>query len=637
MNTKIDLTRINGIGFMSFKKEFDLDLSPYFGKVVQIDGENKDDELSKSNGSGKSTLLEAIGWGLYGELCRKNKYNDEVINKEENKAFVWIYFNIKNIEYSICRMISRKKSNGLHIYKDNEEILKGSTYQIKQQELEKLLSMNFTAFQCSEMLGSNFMNFPDLKSLDRARILSDIRGLGKYLEASKRASDTAKSMGINLDSIVKELHEKETISKTVVSTSYETDIEQWEKERNEDITDFEVQLIDLQKQLEKEKEEVQTKIIELQGIILKEKQEIVTLNSKKPSKEVENKYIELTSTLSKLQVNITYKKEELKKVEEKITKWKNKKEGNCPYCNQVITGKLLTKHIQEEEKGKPPLDKKLSDLNIEWKKVQEERKVYDNQKQLIKEIEEKIINIENLIREREYNIKTLKLNSKEKQLIIKIENIQERILQEQKSINPFLEKEKERVKKIQALNIEIEKLKKETLEIENVKKYYDIWIDGFKKIRLSLFKTMVDKLENLANEYLSKYSSELQIIIKTENETRSGTIRDELYIGVIDSNGIEMSYEMYSGGERQKVRLSIARALTQFIKDSCGVEFNFIAFDEPNDALDDVGKEINFETFQELSEEGKLVLVTDHDSLFKDKFDEVIKVIKENGVSNIYG
>ena len=34
------------------------------------------------NGSGKSSLLETLTYGLFGELCRKNRYKDEIIHKK---------------------------------------------------------------------------------------------------------------------------------------------------------------------------------------------------------------------------------------------------------------------------------------------------------------------------------------------------------------------------------------------------------------------------------------------------------------------------------------------------------------------------------------------------------------------------
>ena len=218
-----------------------------------------------------------------------------------------------------------------------------------------------------------------------------------------------------------------------------------------------------------------------------------------------------------------------------------------------------------------------------------------------------------------------------------IRMLKENIEEEQKKINPYIKMEEDRKNKIKELGAEIRGINATKIDLLEKKKYFDFWVDGFKKIRMMLFDSMISQLESLAQHYLSEYSSELNIIMTTERETRSGTIKDEFHIAIVDGNGDEVSYEMYSGGERQKIRLSISRALSQFIKDGCGVDYNVIAFDEPNDSLDDIGKDTNFDTFQVLSEtEGKAVLVTDHDSLFKDRFDHNIMVIKERGESIIH-
>jgi ABC-type hemin transport system ATPase subunit len=206
----------------------------------------------------------------------------------------------------------------------------------------------------------------------------------------------------------------------------------------------------------------------------------------------------------------------------------------------------------------------------------------------------------------------------------------------EKEVNPFIKKEEERKSQIQAMGINIRFFKKKIQESEESQKYYIALQEGFKKIRIALFQTMIEQLESLVEEYMLRYSSELSIILSTERETRSDTIKEEFNISIVDSNGFKISYEMYSGGERQKVRLSIARALAQFNKDDCDRDFNFICFDEPNDSLDDMGKEVNFETFMELAEvEGKAVFVTDHDANFKSKFHHTILVTKENGASRI--
>jgi chromosome segregation ATPase len=131
--TQINLKKMSGNGFLTFFDPFEFNFSDYEGKTLQIDGENKDDEMSKSNGSGKSSLLEAISWGLYGELCRKNRYKDEVIYNRNGvkakRAIVEIEFEERGNQYKIHRIVEWKKTPELSLWLNGEEIesLKGAT------------------------------------------------------------------------------------------------------------------------------------------------------------------------------------------------------------------------------------------------------------------------------------------------------------------------------------------------------------------------------------------------------------------------------------------------------------------------------------------------------------------------------
>jgi len=232
---RININEINGNGFMSFKDKFTFLVKDYEGKLILVEGSNKDDERSKSNGSGKSTLLELFGWGLYGELCRKNKYVDEVINKQSTYTEVNTIFSKGTDSWEVKRIISKKKSPELIILKNGEGQWNQATSKIKQEELEKILGMNFIAFQCSDMFGSDFMNFPDLKPGDRAKILSDIRGLGKYLEASKKSGETAKQIEINIQNLHLKLQKQEGILQSLRSTSYKENISEWEEKKKTEI------------------------------------------------------------------------------------------------------------------------------------------------------------------------------------------------------------------------------------------------------------------------------------------------------------------------------------------------------------------------------------------------------------------
>jgi DNA repair exonuclease SbcCD ATPase subunit len=93
---------------------------------------------------------------------------------------------------------------------------------------------------------------------------------------------------------------------------------------------------------------------------------------------------------------------------------------------------------------------------------------------------------------------------------------------------------------------------------------------------------------------------------------------------------------MYSDGEEMKVQLSIFQGLSQMIENQCDRVVNIRCFDEPNNSLSDKGKAINFDFFTKIAEQGKVVFCVDHDALFKNRFDQVITVIRENKKSYIY-
>lgn len=634
---RIKIKNIRGKGFMSFQKDFSFPVQDYEGKLILIDGQNLDDELSKSNGSGKSTLLETFGWGLYGELCRKNKYVDEVINKQNHKASIIISFSKGTEEWEIERTIFRKKSPDLKIIKNGEVVWNQATYRIKQEQLERVLGMNFVAFQCSDMFGSNFMNFPDLKPPDRAKILSDIRGLGKYMEASKKSSEIAKELAEITQNLQLELRKREGILQSLRSTSYKTNIESWDRQKKENIFMDEEEIESLKDSLKKIQEENKTKIQELE----KENQSFINsekfLNKKlEELKKASNDYSDINIKIHVLKNSINLKDKEIDKLKREMNKWETLKEGPCSNCGQPITGELLKEMTNLVKLDVIKLEKENDTYLKEMDKLNNQISYLLPQIKEISETEQLLRKNQNLQNDIKTKIKVINMGEKEKAVSNQIEGLKQRIEKDKKEINPYIEIENKRIQSIKDTGADIRKIQSDILIQEKERKYYVLWTDGFKKIRMTLFGNMVEHLEDIAQAFLSQYSSELQIVINTERETKSGTIKDEIYIGVVDIDGNEMSYEMYSGGEKQKVRLSIARALAQFIKDFCGIDYNFIAFDEPNDALDDVGKETNFETFNELAEnDNKAVFVTDHDATFKDKFDENITIIKENKMSKI--
>jgi len=634
----IRISDISGKGFMSFRKPFEFHIEHYEGKTVQIDGVNNDDEKSKSNGSGKSTLLETINWGLFGELCRKNRYKDEVIHKKEKMAFVQTTFSVDPITYTVTRTIERKKTSSLRIWKNEAEMWMGSTYQTKQAELEKILGMNFISFQCYIMFGRDFMNFPDLKSADRARILSDIRGLDKYLEGSKRAGESSKSAWLTLDQTGRELDNRTAKLKEIRATSYAENIKTFEEDRETLILEKDTEIGLLKQGIKNKELETNRELTEIQKQLDSAQKEIDETQENLPDRKVvADRFADSQVEFLKNQNERKSTKERVDEINQEINSLTKTGEGPCPFCNQIMSGQYIQKRINQLGLKSMEWKSVIENLFVEEKKIRDTMRIDRETLVAMDLVLDEMAEKETLILDLKAELNKVSREGSVERELGKVEGLEKQIEEKRKEANPYLALEEKRKGKIKEIGSEMRNIKTIINDLQKQKDYFDFWVDGFKKIRMMIFDTMIDQLETLAQWYLSQYSSELNVIMTTERETRSGTIKDEFHISIVDSNGDEVSYEMYSGGEKQKIRLSISRALAQFIKESCGVDFNLIAFDEPNDALDDTGKDANFDVFQELSEkEGKAVLVTDHDSIFKDRFDHNVMVIKENGESTLH-
>ena len=639
----IRLLSVTGIGFLSFYDQFDFNVSRYEGKALQIDGQNESDDMAWSNGAGKSSLIEAVPWGWYGELCRKNKYKDEVIYNRNGVKAIWAYvvtkFKANNQEYRTERRLEWGKPQALYLYENGEAILKDATPSVKQEHLEKILGMNFIAFQSSVIFGgptSSFLCFPDLKPSERGKVLTDLRGLDKYVKASEKCSKMVKSIQITIVTETETLKILEGQIKQLQETDYKTQINGFEKKRKEEIDRLTLEKESIEKQIKGLKDKEKKEIEKIEKKVKEWESKIGQFNQvlkKRPAFEKEQEKIE--NEYNTLNTNKFHLTQLVKNTETEISTFKRIGVGKCPTCRKPMTGEDLKKEIAKSTKELSENKKKVKGIVSKMQEVSTQLAITNKGIEDLDSFESQKTTLNQDISDAKIDVLRCQ-KSQESQILITTLEKAKVLLNEQKSgKNPYEKQEKERVEMLHALTKRFRDQKQAVDALNEEILYYQFWVEGYKKIRISLFKTMIDRFQDYAQELLSQYTSLLQVKFSTEKENRSGTIKDEFDIAITDQSGTTLSYEMYSGGEKQKVRLSITRALSQMIKDDCGIEFNFEIYDEPNDALDGVGKEINFDMFSKLAEEGKAVICTDHDASFKDRFDNTLLVIKKDNKSYI--
>jgi len=179
------------------------------------------------------------------------------------------------------------------------------------------------------------------------------------------------------------------------------------------------------------------------------------------------------------------------------------------------------------------------------------------------------------------------------------------------------------------LDVDVEDINEELKLLEFIKE-----MSSPMGIKSSLFDQFLTELEDSTNNILGAISDDIQVEYSSQKESQKGTVSDSLEI-VSYENG-ELSNGL-SGGQRQKVRIATSLALAEVLNKRSSSKIDFLVLDEPHRGLDLVGKEHLFGLINKLVETGtkNLVLVASPQLDFKTMFGNVVKVIRENGVSYI--
>lgn len=616
MNIKIN--NISGEGFLCFYDEFKIDFTNLNNKIIQISGENLDDFHCMSNGSGKSSLIELILYALYDKIYRKNRYAEEIISKNKDICFVSADINIDEDNFIIERTRARS-SKSLKIYKNGEELWKDSTDTFKQKKIEEMIGMNFLSFTCSIVFGQDFISFPNLLPSERSNLLENILDLSKYTESAKLANKRVDDIEKKITEINGKVLSKEGELKRLESQTYKDKIEEFENVRIQKVNNRKERVKELSDRISKDEEDNKNRISVLQEEVKKYEDKI---KHKDRIERVLNRLREerasaITSRMS-LASSLQTLKEEIKTID-------SIKDSKCPTCKQIVPDdyKETFKNESNEilNKSLPILEKREEVL------TELENKCANFDKQL-KDIERYTLNIESMNSEIEIISKRQKPNGSI------IETLNREIEELRNDKNPYLDIKEKNNEDIVKVNEELSKLNEVVADLTTTQKYYEYWNNGFKKIKVMLFSDIVDKFEDIAQDILSQYSSDIKVEFSLERATKTGDIKNEFHITVTDSDG-PISYNMYSGGQKKRIQLALSIALSKLIKEKCNRDFNIIAFDEMNDSLDDMGKDINFKILQDLLDDDKIILITDHDSFFKDKFEHSINIVRKDGKSII--
>ena len=623
--------------FMAIKEaELELDNQG----LILIEGVNKTNDSFDSNGSSKSTLVSSITYALYGKT-EKGLKADDVVNKYEKKnTSVILSFGIGEDNYRIERYRKHKEfKNKVKLFCNDKEIT-GSTNDVTDKQIQDLFGIDFNTYVNAIIYGQgDIPMFSQATDKGKKEILESITKVEVY----KKAQDVAKEK-------VKEVEEQQNKEQQEIEKlGYQKELKQ--EQFDKEVSKYN-QVMEQKKQEEEtfkqRQEEYNNKVKELDEQINTLKQNIPEIentefifsdNYNKAKKGIEliknNINDKLMPVWNQEELSERVVDQEIRSIQSKINQLDTN--DHCPVCGSPIDN---SHKVKEKENMEAQISQEQEKLN----KHQENKQKIEDKK---RELETKINQLEQMMKEEDlqkqnHDREIQKQYQQQQQVynnISQLENSKSGLQKPTLNDYSYIEKPDEKLYKKEQSDIDktIDKHKDKVVQLETKKNKYSNAVDAFgnKGIRSVVLDFITPFLNERANEYLQTLSgSDIEIEFQTQVKNSKGELKDKFDVIVKNSNGGE-SYKANSAGEQKRIDLSISFAIQDLIMSKDDISTNIALYDECFDGLDTIGCENVVKLLKDRLKTVSTIFVITHSESLKPLFENVITMVKEDGVSRL--
>ncbi len=655
--------------FASYKDEI-IDFESYGNGPFLLCGEN---------GAGKSTIIEMITVAIFNR-CNitdsKGAGLDELINSDAESFKIDLTFEQNGNNYEIIRE-RNKKSQKLKLFINGEQA-KGKLTET-QAMINSIVKLSYETFVDSVIIGQNkSSSFMEKSPTERKNVLVEILGLDIYTTLETYTKDLRKELKNkisfkedkleSLSTLVsnKSNYENELNSISGSIFSLEADIKTYEELLEKELSEKAVyeQMKKQNDMMKNRKNQLANKITSIENNIKKGQEILVSL--KVPDidlegfdlkvKTLKDKIVELRDTSRqfsdekmKLQTENNINEKEINKIKEKGLRLKKYGEATCEFCGQNITSEYKEKHLAEMMKEMKNLRaindnnniaikeylEKVSNINFEIKDTELKIRKLQDDKNEVEKIEIKRKNVEEKIND--LNNQLIEANKEKEELdLIQEVNLDFKTFKDyvyRDKLN-FLRNEFNRNNaRISVLNSELERIKENTDEYNKLKeeikedkvllKRYELLQKAYSKdgIPALIIDSVMPQLEQETNKYLSILSDgKISIMFKTQDTNKSGNTKETLDIIVSDQSGNKRSYNLFSGGQKMRISLSMRIALSKMLANRNNTSIDFFFIDEAMSPLDEAGKSAFLDTINIISTMFPQIFVISHIDDIKEAF-----------------
>jgi DNA repair exonuclease SbcCD ATPase subunit len=602
--------------FKSFRDEQTLKFDDLGTGLFFVSGENLLEPELGANGAGKSALFEALCWGLYGKTSTNLKAGN-IVNWNEKGCRVILYFDT----FSVVRT---QNPNAIYINEGS-----GEDSVVTQEELEvRLGNLGFESFLYSTFISQFSSKFFDLSPADKMVVFSDIMAetLKPWLVRSDQAKVKAEEKKKQMDILIRDHAELNGQLIALEETSYESQIKRFDKEKKEQIKVLNDERQAFSDDLKKTHDN-HRKLLEDQKILARAIAKMKDVD-RSEAKELSEKAEQIKDKVNGLVSEVKSLERSLKDMERSGTY------SICPTCKQKVNAKVLKDEIKKTKKDIQYLTGVIETKDGEYQGVLD---------QLVK-VQEKMEKDREAISSLNGDLRVLQMaitgsSATMNRLESDIKKCGFRIKEAGDRENDYIQLEAARKKRIREVRLGIDGHQG---GIDRTRKDYDAylyWVKGFREIRLLLMYDALKEFEVSINNNLSKFGmGDWNVKLDIDKENKSGTLRKGFSVLVEspDHSGF-VPFEVWSGGEGQRLRLAGTIGLMDLIQATRGLGFGVEVFDEPTAWMSSKGiDDLLQNLYYRAKDAGKKIFIIDHKDLQNfGGFHKIIKVVKGKNGSTI--
>lgn len=608
MQHNIILQSLHIEGFKSFVHTTSVDFSDT-GGLKFLGGVNEVEPRLGANGAGKSSLWDALNWCNYGSTIRGNS-TSEVTSWGVKRPRVAALYLIEGKEVVVERL-------------GNPNRLTINDVPSTQEEVNGLLRLSKGRFAHSVLFGQMVPMFLDLAVPARGVLLDEVLDLGIWNKASDVATARCRDMTATIAQLNKDVgfqqgireankHNPETAAKEATwSEQYDANLEAW-------CTKLET---------------AEAKLAELMESVTATTAAVVAANAELLKFPVP----EPAPTAS---YQATIRKNMLRRGAIGSDKARADKEITfyeindvCPTCHQSISDELSNHKHDELCAIVQTVDGEVAELDKADAAARDAIAALESKHASAVAKRLDIMDKVRTARQANADAET-KYDNAQKYTDELAETVSK--LVEAPKVNPYTEQLaasalafRNAGKAAMALQAQAEAAEGKLLRLE-------YWKAGFRSVRLFIVRRILQQLElEVANAASLLGLTDWKIQFVTETENKSGGIKAGVQV-LVSSPHATGTWEVWSGGEGQRLRIAVAIGLASLIQRMAGANYSLEIWDEPSAWLSPEGIEDLMDCLAYRAQTtGKSVWICDHRALNYPGFAEIMMVRKSKDGSSV--